>query len=184
MEPTTPMGSRRTYEVWSPEYSPADWPWRCRAAPAKKAVLSIVPGTSNSRAQLDRLAALQGLGAGELLGALGEHGGEAVQGVGALARGGAGPARERRAGGGDGRVHVGGAGQFVACTPPRRSPGRRPRGYGRRCPSRTARDELRARRRSAPGPGTGPGWHCPGCACRSPPPSPRVRGRWRSSSSI
>jgi hypothetical protein len=49
MDPTTPMGSRLTYDVWSPEYSPADCPCRCRAAPAKKAVLSIVPGTSNSR---------------------------------------------------------------------------------------------------------------------------------------
>lgn len=55
MEPTTPMGSRRTYEVWSPEYSPADWPCRWRAAPAKKAVLSMVPGTSNSRVSFSGL---------------------------------------------------------------------------------------------------------------------------------
>lgn len=48
MEPTTPIASRRTYEVWSPSYSAADLPSRWRAAPAKKEVLSTVPGTSNS----------------------------------------------------------------------------------------------------------------------------------------
>jgi hypothetical protein len=50
MEPTTPMGSRRMVEVWSPEYSADAWPSRRRAAPAKNATLSIEPGTSNSRA--------------------------------------------------------------------------------------------------------------------------------------
>ncbi|CAM5258046.1 hypothetical protein STANM309S_01660 [Streptomyces tanashiensis] len=55
MEPTTPIGSRRMYEVWSPLYSAADWPWRWRAAPAKKAALSIVPGTSNSVVSLSGL---------------------------------------------------------------------------------------------------------------------------------
>ena len=84
----------------------------------------MVPGTSNSRGQLERLAALQGLGAREVLRPLGEHGGEAVQRVGALAGGGAGPAREGRPGGGDGRVDVVGAGEFVGVGPRPRSPGR------------------------------------------------------------
>ncbi len=51
----TPTGSRRTYEVWSPEYSPAARPCGWRAAPAKKAALSTVPGTSNSRVSLSGL---------------------------------------------------------------------------------------------------------------------------------
>ena len=42
----TPSGSRRVIEVWSGEYSPAALASRTRAAPAKKAVLSMVPGTS------------------------------------------------------------------------------------------------------------------------------------------
>jgi hypothetical protein len=63
--------------------------------------------------QLEGLPALQGLGLGELLGTLGEHGGEAVQRVGAFPVGGARPAGEGRAGGGHGRVHVGGARQLV-----------------------------------------------------------------------
>lgn len=63
--------------------------------------------------QLQRLAALQGLGAGELLGAVREHGGEAVQRVGTLAGGGGGPAGEGLACGGHRRVDVVGAGEFV-----------------------------------------------------------------------
>ncbi len=35
-------------EVWSPEYSAVALPSRWRAAPAKKAMLSMLPGTSNS----------------------------------------------------------------------------------------------------------------------------------------
>ena len=47
MEPTTPTGSRRTTDVWSPSHSAAAVPLRCRAAPAKYSALSIEPGTSN-----------------------------------------------------------------------------------------------------------------------------------------
>jgi hypothetical protein len=64
--------------------------------------------------QFERLAALQGLDTGQLVGAVGEDGGEAVQRLGALARGGAGPPREGGAGGGDGTVDVGGAGEREA----------------------------------------------------------------------
>ncbi len=64
-------------------------------------------------AQLQRLAALERLRLGELLGALAQHGGEGVQRVGALAGRRAGPPGVRVAGGGDGRVHVVGAREFV-----------------------------------------------------------------------
>ena len=40
------MASRRTYDVWSPEYSAAALPSSARAAPAKNETLSTVPGTS------------------------------------------------------------------------------------------------------------------------------------------
>ena len=50
-------------DVWSPEYSPAALPSRLRAAPAKNATLSTVPGTSKPRGQPDRLAGLPRLGA-------------------------------------------------------------------------------------------------------------------------
>jgi hypothetical protein len=63
--------------------------------------------------QLEGLSALERLGPGELLGPLGEHGGEPVQRVGPLPGGGGRPAGERRAGGRDRRVHVGGARQLV-----------------------------------------------------------------------
>ncbi len=48
MVATTPTASRRIEEVWSPEYSPEALPSRWRAAPAKKSMLSTLPGTSNS----------------------------------------------------------------------------------------------------------------------------------------
>ena len=51
------MASRRIELVWSAEYSPVARPSRLRAAPAKKATLSTVPGTSNSRASLIGLPA-------------------------------------------------------------------------------------------------------------------------------
>lgn len=63
--------------------------------------------------ELQRLAALEGLGAGEVVRALGEYGGETVQRVGALAGRGPRPARERGARGGHGGVHVVGPGQLV-----------------------------------------------------------------------
>ena len=50
MVATTPTASRRMLEVWSPEYSAVALPSRWRAAPAKKSMLSTLPGTSNSRA--------------------------------------------------------------------------------------------------------------------------------------
>lgn len=64
--------------------------------------------------ELDRLAALEGLGVREVVRLLGEDGGEAVHRLGAFAGGGSGPAGEGGAGGGDGRVHVVGARQLVA----------------------------------------------------------------------
>src|SRR6185437_8811253 len=48
MVATTPMASRRMLDVWSPEYSAVALPSRWRAAPAKKSMLSTLPGTSNS----------------------------------------------------------------------------------------------------------------------------------------
>lgn len=57
-------------------------------------------------AELDRLAALQGLGPRELLGALGQYAREAVHRLRALAGSGTCPAREGGAGGGHGGVDV------------------------------------------------------------------------------
>ena len=51
MVPTTPTASRRIDEVWSAEYSAVALPSRWRAAPAKNAMLSTLPGTSNSVAK-------------------------------------------------------------------------------------------------------------------------------------
>ncbi len=65
------------------------------------------------RGQLDRLAALEGLGVREVLRLLGQDGRQPVQGVRALAGGGAGPAREGPLGGGDGLVDVRGARELV-----------------------------------------------------------------------
>ena len=48
MVATTPTASRLIEEVWSAEYSAVALPSRCRAAPAKNAMLSMLPGTSNS----------------------------------------------------------------------------------------------------------------------------------------
>src|SRR5882757_10451071 len=48
MVATTPMASRRMLDVWSTEYSAVALPSRWRAAPAKKSMLSTLPGTSNS----------------------------------------------------------------------------------------------------------------------------------------
>ena len=45
--------------MWSAEYSAVALPSRLRAAPAKKSTLSIVPGTSNSRASRIGLPALR-----------------------------------------------------------------------------------------------------------------------------
>ena len=50
MVATTPMASRRMLDVWSAEYSAVALPSRWRAAPAKKSMLSMLPGTSNSAA--------------------------------------------------------------------------------------------------------------------------------------
>lgn len=44
----TPIGSRRTYEVWPAMYSPADRPSNSRAAPAKKRNSSTAGGSSSS----------------------------------------------------------------------------------------------------------------------------------------
>lgn len=71
------------------------------------------PGDVELAAQLEGLAALQGLGLREVLGVLGQDAREAVHRVGTLARRGAGPAGEGLAGRGHGGVDVLGAGQFV-----------------------------------------------------------------------
>ena len=51
MVATTPTASRRIDDVWSAEYSAVALPSRWRAAPAKNAMLSTLPGTSNSVAR-------------------------------------------------------------------------------------------------------------------------------------
>ena len=43
----TPIGSRRIMLVWSAMYSPADFPSRCRAAPAKNRIWSTIGGISS-----------------------------------------------------------------------------------------------------------------------------------------
>ena len=43
----TPIGSRRTYDVWPAMYSPADRPSSTRAAPAKKRIWSTIGGISS-----------------------------------------------------------------------------------------------------------------------------------------
>ena len=44
----TPIGSRRTYDVWPGMYSPALFPSRTRAAPAKNRIWSTMPGSSSA----------------------------------------------------------------------------------------------------------------------------------------
>jgi hypothetical protein len=134
--------------------------------------------------ELERLAALEGLGAGEVLGALGEHTGEPVQGLRAFARGGGGPDRERLPRGGDGRVHVVGAGQFVAV--------HLPAGGGvdhglvatRGALGRPAGDELRAVREPVLGGESFRGGGARVVHVALLRRTPRPGGGWRSSSSI
>ena len=52
MEATTPIGSRRTIEVWPSMYSPATGPCMLRTAPAKKRKQSATAGTSSLRTSL------------------------------------------------------------------------------------------------------------------------------------
>ena len=73
--------------MWSAEYSAEALPSRCRAAPAKNAVLSTVPGTSKPVDSRIGLPVWRGLGLGELLGALVEQPREPVQSGRALGRG-------------------------------------------------------------------------------------------------
>ena len=87
MVPTTPTASRRMKEVWSAGYSALALPSRCRAAPAKKAMLSMLPGTSNSAGQPDRLAGLADLLGDDLPGMSFDQFGQLEQDSGPFGRG-------------------------------------------------------------------------------------------------
>ena len=65
--PTTPTGSRRTHEVWSAMYSPADRPSSTRAAPAKKRKWSERVGHLLRHRQPERLAGVVALDGVDLL---------------------------------------------------------------------------------------------------------------------
>ena len=93
MVATTPTASRRMLDVWSPEYSAVALPSRWRAAPAKKSMLSMLPGTSNSRGQPHRLAGLADLLGDQLVGMLGGQLRQLGQHRGPVRRGRARPAR-------------------------------------------------------------------------------------------
>ena len=115
----TPMGSRRMLEVWSGEYSAVALPSRFLAAPAKKSALSMVPGTSNSRASRSGLPGLAAFGHGKLFGLFREHAREPGQDRGPFPGGGPGPFREGGPRGGHREVDVGGTREgdrFHRCT--------------------------------------------------------------------
>ena len=87
----TPIGSRRIEEVWSAEYSAVALPSRLRAAPEKKSMLSMVPGTSNSRVSRIGLPACRLSSWANSSARLLQDAREAGQHCGAFSRGGPGP---------------------------------------------------------------------------------------------
>ncbi len=98
-------------DVWSAEYSPVARPSRLRAAPAKNAMLSIVPGTSKPVERRIGLPVCRvSVRANRVARSL-QHAGEPVQHGRSLGGGGPGPAGQGLTRGEDGGVDVGRAGE-------------------------------------------------------------------------